>query len=85
MVFFSSVHGLYWNDKKITAKEQGEKPPDKFKVFYVPMLIVVLEDMTYLFIYQVLVLRYQDNGIPKLSMLCKEDYPLRTTLLNPGT
>ena len=24
MVFFSSVHGLYWNDKKVTAEEQGE-------------------------------------------------------------
>ena len=56
MVFFSSVHGLYWNDKKITAEEQGEKPPDKLKVFYVPMFIVMLEDMTYLFVYQVLML-----------------------------
>ena len=56
MVFFSSVHGLYWNDKKITAEEQGEKPPDKLKVFYVPMLIVMLEDMTNLFVYQILML-----------------------------
>ena len=56
MVFFSSVHGLYWNDKKITAEEQGEEPPDKLKVFNVSVLVVMLEDMAYLFVYQVLML-----------------------------
>ena len=56
MVFFPGVHGLYWYNKKVTTEEQGKEPPDKLKVFYVPMLVVMLEDMTYLFVYQVLVL-----------------------------
>ena len=56
MVFFTGVHGLYWNDKKVATEEQGEEPPDKLKVFNVPMLIVMLEDMAYLFVYQILML-----------------------------
>ena len=44
----------------------------------------MLEDMAYLFIYQVLVLGYKDDCVAKLSVLGEKDDPFRTAFLVPG-
>ena len=45
----------------------------------------MLEDMAYLFIYQVLVLGYKDDRVAKLSVLREEYDPFGTTFLIPRT
>ena len=83
MVFLSCVHAFDWDNEEVTAKQEGKEPPDKFEIFYVSVFVVMLEDVTYLFINEVFVLTDKDNCVAKLPVLCEENNPFGTSFLIP--
>lgn len=50
MVFLSGIHGLDRDREEVTAKQEGKKPPYQFEVLNVPVFIIVLKDMSDLFL-----------------------------------